>query len=78
MNGYNGWSYAPYEPFLFPRGEIYLCRVAPARTSIRMKWLGNGDDMIFLCRTAHNGAATFHDSNYSTFHRIPDFRTQYN
>lgn len=34
------------------------------------------DDIIFLCRTAHNGAATFHDSNHSTFHRISDFRTQ--
>lgn len=33
-----------------------------------------GDDIIFLCRTAINGAANFHDSNYSTFHRIENFR----
>lgn len=33
-----------------------------------------GDDIIFLCRTAINGAASFHDSNYSTFHRIKNFR----
>lgn len=33
-----------------------------------------GDDMIYLCRTAINGAHTYHDSNYSTFHRIKDFR----
>lgn len=32
------------------------------------------DDIIFLCRTAFNGAHSFHDSNYSTFHRIKDFR----
>lgn len=33
------------------------------------------DDIIFLCRTAFNGAHTFHDSNYSTFHRIKNFRS---
>ncbi len=33
-----------------------------------------GDDILFLCRTAMNGAANFHDSNYSTFHRICGFR----
>ena len=37
----------------------------------------DGDDIIFLCRTAINGAANYHDSNYSTFHRIKNFR-QYN
>jgi hypothetical protein len=35
-----------------------------------------GDDIIFLCRTAMNGANSFHDSNYSTFHRIKNFRTE--
>lgn len=34
----------------------------------------DGDDIIYLCRTAINGAASFHDSNYSTFHRIKNFR----
>ena len=33
-----------------------------------------GEDIIFLCRTAMNNAHNFHDSNYSTFHRIKDFR----
>ncbi len=33
-----------------------------------------GDDIIYLCRTAINNAHTYHDSNYSTFHRIRDFR----
>jgi len=33
-----------------------------------------GDDIIFLCRTAMNGAHTFHDSNYLTFHTIENFR----
>jgi hypothetical protein len=34
----------------------------------------DGDDIIYLCRTAINDAHSFHDSNYSTFHRIKDFR----
>lgn len=34
----------------------------------------DGDDIIFLCRTAMNKAANFHDSNYSTFDRIKNFR----
>ncbi len=33
-----------------------------------------GDDIIYLCRTAYNNAATYHNSNYSTFHRVTDFR----
>ena len=33
-----------------------------------------GNDIIYLCRTAINRAHNFHDSNYSTFHRIKDFR----
>ena len=33
-----------------------------------------GDDILFLCRTAINGAANFHDANYFTFHRIKNFR----
>ncbi len=34
-----------------------------------------GEDILFLCRTAQNGAHSYHDSNYSTFHRIRNFRT---
>ena len=34
-----------------------------------------GEDIIFLCRTALNGAHNFHDSNYTTFHKIQNFRT---
>lgn len=33
-----------------------------------------GDDILYLCRTAMNGAHNFHDSNYITFHRIEKFR----
>ena len=33
-----------------------------------------GDDIIYLSRTAMNNARNFHDANYSTFHRIKNFR----
>lgn len=34
-----------------------------------------GDDIIYLSRTAINKAHNFHDSNYQTFHRIKNFRS---
>ena len=34
-----------------------------------------GDDIIYLCRTAMNNAKNYHDANYSTFHRIENFRS---
>ena len=33
-----------------------------------------GDDILYLCRTAMNGAHNYHDANYQTFHRIRNFR----
>lgn len=42
-------------------------------------WQFDGDDLLALCRTAADdglgGAATFHDSNLITFHRVAAFRT---
>lgn len=35
-----------------------------------VSFLFEGDEIIFLCRTATNGANSFHDSNYITFHKI--------
>lgn len=41
-------------------------------------WLFEGDDIIFVSRTAYDdntgGAKNNHDSNFITFHRIKDFR----
>ncbi len=34
-----------------------------------------GEDILFLCRTALNGARNYHDANYSTFDRIKNFRS---
>ena len=33
-----------------------------------------GDDLLVLSRTAWNGSHSFHDSNFITFHRVPNFR----
>lgn len=43
-----------------------------------VEWLFDGEDMIFLSRTAYDdgvgGANNNHDANYLTFHRITQFR----
>lgn len=40
-----------------------------------VSFLIDGDDILFLCRSAFNRSKNFHDANYSTFHRIPSFRS---
>ena len=35
----------------------------------------DGDDILYLCRTAMNHPHNYHDSNYSTFHVIKNFRS---
>ncbi len=37
-------------------------------------FLFDGDDLLYLSRTAFNDAANFHNSNYCTFHRVKEFR----
>jgi len=39
-----------------------------------VNFLIEGDDLLYLSRTAFNHAANFHDSNYSVFSRLKDFR----
>ena len=41
MIGCTTWSYAPYKPFFFETGDIYICRLAPSRTGIHCEWLGD-------------------------------------
>lgn len=35
----------------------------------------DNENIVYLCRTAINGASNFHDANYSSLHRISNFRT---
>jgi len=37
-------------------------------------WEFDGNDVYYLLRTAYDGAASFHDANRITFHRVKDFR----
>lgn len=38
-------------------------------------WQFDREDLIYLVRTAYDGAHSFHDSNRITFHRVRDFRS---
>lgn len=38
-------------------------------------WQFEGNDIIFVSRTAYDNAHNFHDANYVTFHRIANFRS---
>jgi hypothetical protein len=38
-------------------------------------WHFDGEDLIYLVRTAYDGAHNFHDANRITFHRLRDFRS---
>jgi len=44
MTGQNTWSYAPYRPFLFEVGDIYICRVVPYEDKIHLEWLPCGGE----------------------------------
>lgn len=35
----------------------------------------DGEDILYLSRTAFNGARNYHDNNYITFHKIRNFRS---
>ena len=39
MKGVNTWSFAPYKPFLFDIGDIYICRLYPGEGKIGLDWL---------------------------------------
>ena len=38
-------------------------------------WRIDGDDAVFVCRLAWDGAPNSHDANYFTFHRLKNFRS---
>lgn len=51
MKGLNTWSYAPYRPFLYEVGDIYICRVAPDENEIHFEWLSrDGESYKIFCR----------------------------
>jgi hypothetical protein len=38
-------------------------------------WQFDGDDIIYLVRTAYRGAIRYHDSNWIIYRVLKDFRT---
>jgi hypothetical protein len=38
-------------------------------------WQFDGSDIVFVSRTALGGTPSFHEANYLTFHRVPNFRS---
>lgn len=40
-----------------------------------VSFLFDGDDILFVSRTAYNHAFNYHNTNYITFHRIDNFRS---
>ena len=60
-------------------GEL-LAHPDPAKHAFQyVDWVIEGDDIIYLSRTAYDdgngGAHRAHDANFTTFHRIPQFRS---
>ena len=43
MKGHNLWSYSPYSPLTFDKGDVYICRVVPYAHKIHFEWLPQGD-----------------------------------
>jgi hypothetical protein len=37
-------------------------------------WQFDGEDLLYLVRTAYDGAHNYHDANRITFHRLSSFR----
>ena len=59
MKGCNTWSYAPYRPFLWQVGDIYICRIVPDENAIHFEWLNTGDDEYeIFCKVRGEGEFT--------------------
>ena len=52
MKGCTNWSYAPYRPFLWEVGDVYICRIAPSKNAIHFEWLAleDGSEYEIFCR----------------------------
>ena len=57
MQGQSTWSYAPYKPFLWETGDIYICRIAPSQNTVHFEWLDIGETYTVFCRM--RGEETF-------------------
>ena len=54
----------------------FLSERSAQRTGFQyVDWQFDGEDILYLVRTAYDGAHNYHDANRITFHRLYDFRT---
>ena len=59
MKGCTTWSYAPYRPFLWNVGDVYICRVAPSKNAIHFEWLGLNEDAEYEISCRKRGDEQF-------------------
>ncbi|BCX49698.1 hypothetical protein HAHE_36060 [Haloferula helveola] len=62
-----------YRPLSFAPRTV-VTKAGPKVGFQYLDWHFDGADIIAVCRTSWGGA-NYHDSNFITFHRIPNFRT---
>ncbi len=59
MKGINRWSFAPYKPFLFDTGDIYICRLYPAVCQIGLDWLPLEGVSVYTVQWKKRGGDTW-------------------
>ena len=72
--GFSGVLSLPRELSILPDGSLGIEPVSELEALRGRRWQFDGDDLIYLVRTAHRGAHNYHDSNRITFHRLAGFR----
>jgi hypothetical protein len=61
-----------YRILRFREGQVVT--KAESRVGFQyVDWVFDGDDVVAVCRLAWNGL-NYHDANFITFHRVPNFR----
>ncbi len=54
MRAHKNWSYQPYRPLCYDKGDIYICRVVPKSTGIHLEWLAIGERCQVYVRMRNN------------------------
>lgn len=74
MKKYIGWSYTPFKPLFFDTGDIYICRLAPGATSIRLEWLSVGKECTVYYREKGIGEFMEAGSTHETYFDIVNLK----
>lgn len=72
MRGQSTWSYAPYKPFFFNTGDIYICRVVPYEHEIHFEWLGvEAEEYEIYCKLMEEDTFKQIGTTKETYFDIP-------